>query len=78
MYRAKDGMRYTRNAVKTGRVKMGKWRTCRKRLESVVKMVNQQRNNASSALRAPCAGLERGEESLHIPVALIYNDLHDA
>ena len=43
MYRAKDGMQYTRNAVKTGIVKMGKWRTCRKRLESVVKTANQQR-----------------------------------
>jgi len=45
MYRAKDGMRYTKNTVKTGRVKMGKWRTCGKRLESVV---NQQRIIGSS------------------------------
>jgi hypothetical protein len=48
MYRARGGMRYTKNAVKTGRVKMGKWRTCRKRLESVVKMGSQQRIIGSS------------------------------
>lgn len=58
----------TKNAVKTGIVKMGKGARVGKVWSQ---WLRQGANNASSALRAPYSGLERGEESLHIPIVLI-------